>query len=238
MFLVSGGLRIAMICMYRKESSGRFSEYEKLIAKKVCAQLASNYKISLDYERHQNDLDVFRKTCNQGPVAMMIVDGMFRIIYRNDLASAYCDDVAEAQSVKTCIITSDAHPSGKIAFVINAVQNAIRCQLPEFELRGQRGLYHFTVTPLHADPDHADQLYSVYINYIDVVSLDSVICKVFDLTSREMEIAQLVMQGLTNNEISETLFISFHTVKTHMTNIFKKTNASNRTEMVSRLQNI
>lgn len=52
----------------------------------------------------------------------------------------------------------------------------------------------------------------------------------FGLTNREIEVLGLIAQGLTNNEISNELFISSHTVKSHMINIFNKLNVSDRTQ--------
>ena len=46
--------------------------------------------------------------------------------------------------------------------------------------------------------------------------------KDFGLTNREIEVLKLIAQGLTNNEILNVLFISPHTVKSHMINIFNK----------------
>ena len=48
------------------------------------------------------------------------------------------------------------------------------------------------------------------------------------LTAREIEILTLIVPGATNEEISETLHISPHTVRTHIYNIFKKINVPNR----------
>jgi DNA-binding NarL/FixJ family response regulator len=48
------------------------------------------------------------------------------------------------------------------------------------------------------------------------------------LTSREQEILRLIARGVTNDEIADTLFISRHTVKTHLYNIFKKIDVPNR----------
>lgn len=50
------------------------------------------------------------------------------------------------------------------------------------------------------------------------------------LTSREIEIIKLISQGRSNKKIADTLFLSELTVKTHLKNIFKKLNVSNRTE--------
>jgi DNA-binding NarL/FixJ family response regulator len=52
--------------------------------------------------------------------------------------------------------------------------------------------------------------------------------KSFFLTAREQEIITLIASGFTNKEISDNLNISPHTVRTHVYNIFKKINATNR----------
>jgi LuxR family maltose regulon positive regulatory protein len=51
-----------------------------------------------------------------------------------------------------------------------------------------------------------------------------------DLSSRELEILQLISQKMSNKEICETLFISLPTVKTHISNILLKLEAKNRIE--------
>lgn len=51
-----------------------------------------------------------------------------------------------------------------------------------------------------------------------------------NLTGREIEVLALIAKGYTNNEIGSLLFISPHTVKSHMINIFNKLTVSDRTE--------
>jgi len=50
------------------------------------------------------------------------------------------------------------------------------------------------------------------------------------LTGREQEVLSLVSQGHTDQEISDTLHISIHTVKTHMRNILGKLQVGHRHE--------
>jgi NarL family two-component system response regulator LiaR len=50
------------------------------------------------------------------------------------------------------------------------------------------------------------------------------------LTKREVEVLQLVAQGLPNREIAETLVISERTVRTHISNILGKLHLANRTQ--------
>ena len=50
------------------------------------------------------------------------------------------------------------------------------------------------------------------------------------LSGREIEILGLVAQGAMNTEIAQTLYISRHTVKSHLYNIYKKIKVANRLE--------
>lgn len=52
------------------------------------------------------------------------------------------------------------------------------------------------------------------------------------LTDREREVMAVVAEGLSNQEISERLFLSPATVKTHISRILTKLNARDRTQLV------
>ncbi len=54
-----------------------------------------------------------------------------------------------------------------------------------------------------------------------------------NLTEREGEILGLLATGARNTDIADVLNLSPHTVKTHIYNIFKKINASNRMQAVN-----
>jgi NarL family two-component system response regulator YdfI len=52
------------------------------------------------------------------------------------------------------------------------------------------------------------------------------------LTARETEVLQHLAQGLANKQIAALLSISEHTVKFHVSSIYSKLGAANRTEAV------
>jgi LuxR family maltose regulon positive regulatory protein len=54
------------------------------------------------------------------------------------------------------------------------------------------------------------------------------------LSERELEVLQLVAEGLTNQEIASRLFLSLNTVKAHTRNIYGKLGVNSRTQAVAR----
>ena len=51
-----------------------------------------------------------------------------------------------------------------------------------------------------------------------------------ELTEREREILKCITDGKSNKEISDRLFVSVETVKSHVKNLYKKLNVKNRVE--------
>jgi DNA-binding NarL/FixJ family response regulator len=58
------------------------------------------------------------------------------------------------------------------------------------------------------------------------------------LSKREAEILLLIHEGLSNLQIADKLFISEHTVKKHISNIFLKLNVERRTEAIKRAKEL
>jgi ATP/maltotriose-dependent transcriptional regulator MalT len=54
------------------------------------------------------------------------------------------------------------------------------------------------------------------------------------LSKRELELLALIAEGLSKQEIAERLFLSPHTVKVHVRNIYSKLDVSSRTQAVAR----
>jgi len=51
-----------------------------------------------------------------------------------------------------------------------------------------------------------------------------------ELTRREREILQLVVEGHSNAKLAKMLWVTEHTVKVHLSNVYRKLKVSNRTE--------
>jgi DNA-binding CsgD family transcriptional regulator len=68
------------------------------------------------------------------------------------------------------------------------------------------------------------------------IPLDNMFAK-YNVSAREQEIVALVLKGYSNQKIAETLFISLHTVKSHLRNIYPKFEVNSRYELITLFQN-
>lgn len=58
------------------------------------------------------------------------------------------------------------------------------------------------------------------------------------LTAREMQIAKMVTQGISSEQIAEQLSLSLHTINSHRKNILRKLNAKNPIDLMNYLREI
>ena len=56
-----------------------------------------------------------------------------------------------------------------------------------------------------------------------------------DISKREREIISLLIAGKSNKEIASELFISYNTVKTHVKNIYRKLEITNRVQLIHKI---
>jgi len=58
------------------------------------------------------------------------------------------------------------------------------------------------------------------------------------ISKREYEVLELISSGLSNQEIADKLFVSTSTVKTHVSSLLAKLDASRRTQAISRAKEL
>lgn len=59
-----------------------------------------------------------------------------------------------------------------------------------------------------------------------------------ELTSRELEVVQHLMNGKTNHEIADAQFVTINTIKTHLKHIFIKFNIKSRGQLIAHLNKV
>ncbi len=58
------------------------------------------------------------------------------------------------------------------------------------------------------------------------------------ISMRELDVLELIAEGLSNQEIAERLFVSLSTVKTHLSNVFEKLEVRRRTQAVEKARRL
>ena len=59
-----------------------------------------------------------------------------------------------------------------------------------------------------------------------------------NVSKRELEVLQLMAEGLSNDEIAQRLFVSLSTVKTHTNNLFEKIGVERRTQAIDKARKL
>lgn len=58
------------------------------------------------------------------------------------------------------------------------------------------------------------------------------------LSKRELEVLQLIAEGLSNQEIAARLYVSLNTIKTHSSRIFEKLDVKRRTQAIEKAKRL
>lgn len=92
---------------------------------------------------------------------------------------------------------------------------------------------------IHASPAGSAEAWqrevAVVLQAAPTVSIEPLISAAYGLTARERELIELVLQGCGTREIAERLFVSPHTVQSHLKSIFAKVGVRSRRELVGRV---
>ena len=85
---------------------------------------------------------------------------------------------------------------------------------------GKQELINAITSIVSGEPYFAAQIEEQYESYKKIKSQNEVL----NLTNRELQIIECIIQHLSNKDIANKLFISERTVETHRKNIYRKTN--------------
>lgn len=194
----------------------------EVISKHISSALYA--KRLLNNTKYQNL--VMEITSSQLPVGIVFFDEFFNILHINHTAQDIFLDITPQTYIKDAqeylgSLLSRNYPSWRLGLVDTFYTKNF-------------GQIYFHLIPKRIKDNTVYSLYLVPQNLLlkQSITRDP---NPYDLSKRELEIVELVMKGHTNQDIASELFISIHTVKTHLQNIFKKVGVSNRTSLCLKL---
>jgi len=78
----------------------------------------------------------------------------------------------------------------------------------------------------------------LYTNPNDPFTINENALNELGMSKRELEVLQLMAEGLSNREIAKKLFVSLNTIKTHSSKIFEKMDVQRRTQAVEKAKRL
>ncbi len=78
----------------------------------------------------------------------------------------------------------------------------------------------------------------VYINNFPQTEIDQKEIEKLGISKRELDVLNLMVTGLSNEEIAGKLFVSLNTVKTHSSNIYSKLDVKRRAQAIEKAKRL
>ena len=209
------------LCVYRSEQEGDYSDRELQNYEKIYQYIARTFKTFKAQEKPRIVSDIKDEVILMREDAYIITDINHNILTCNGRALEYLSKVSgrpvskeelkeQNSLIRFVLEGASGHTAGNT--VINGYVFETH-PFPVSYIHGMVETYHWiTIHPAGSDMERAKPI-------------DSGI-----LTKREKRVAELLCQGLSYQAIADDMFISFHTVKNHVQNIFSKYQVKSRYE--------
>jgi DNA-binding CsgD family transcriptional regulator len=205
----------------RRESSGAFDQRDADVLAQVVPAIAEGIRGSLRF-------DATRRVGGAEAPGLVIVDGAGEV----ELITPPALPLLAAIGAPGIEPENGELPSG-----VHALASFVRTQDAAASggnvvtVPGRDGL-----VTLHASkPDPAGDRVAIVIEAARGPRAATVRLEAHGATAREREVATLIAQGLTNQEIAAALVLSPHTVQDHVKSLFEKLDVASRQELVARV---
>ncbi len=219
------------ILFWKTKAEGDFSDAEMKALENIHTQIAHAYKNFKKYEHSKIISAIQNLMIESGEVgAYLVTDDFQHVMSYNQLAVNYLSDMFGnyiADQIKR------SQSCSWLSFLIGEAgeQNAGTAFTTEIKGYCCKS-YTYDQSYTHGI---VDRYHWIVISRKGKQEQDSRIEEnrklVRQLTPTEQKVASLLCEGLTYQQIADQLVVSYHTVKTHVQNIFTKCNVKNRHQL-------
>lgn len=235
---------LAGITMCRADDRGAFSQEECELFELMGQAIAPLYLAYLRESYYANIAAIYRTYYEPDDIGLALVTTRAELIEANTAIQKFGAQIAERIAAKDGRGTVPQSGKEESSPLPGIVRMLIRTQTPvtsciERTLVFGDDRFHCMLKPCMLTGLSTD-IHTLYVLRITKdsgagKSVPASAAKQYQLTNREMEIANLLVSGFKTEQISKTLYISRNTVKNHISNIFKKMDVTSRVELLGKL---
>ncbi|NCB52015.1 MAG: response regulator transcription factor [Clostridia bacterium] len=221
---------IGVIGIMKPKGYGDFTEAEIQCAEFVRRSVSACLNEYLGITKIRTESSLILNFAKEAPIGMIIYDTNLKAIQYNQTAIQFACDIWGSDGSNHFNDGLLKKLSEKLYFTGIHSGNSLQTTIQN---------YSFKIVPF-AVPDCKlgfSTFYTVYIlklNNISTIDFDK-LKTIYDLTNRECEIIHMISMGYSNKKIADELYLSPHTIKTHIQNIFRKMNSKSRTEVLHKI---
>lgn len=220
------GDQVHLVKLYRTTSQGELSDSETALLEYIGKVFNSGKLLYDRYLTQLRRMKVISDCCDEFPFGFAILDSDSQLIHSNSVFMTNIPKVSSALTINEVIkdfifaLTGTSRLPNENCFIIEGSKNGLRLTLQKkrIEYPELRAENVYLLTMKSAQPDE--------LPLLNTVSLGTD----FGLTRREVEVVMLIVKGRSNQEIADELYLGLSTVKSHVSNIYGKLGAKNRSE--------
>lgn len=219
--LAADGVCWAYLTLYRDEGRAWFSAGDAALVASVAPLLAARLRAGL---RHTTPANT-----DPGEPGTIIVDRDLKLVTATSRAWRW---IARLGLEKP----SDAEPlPGFIYAMLARLDHAAQPeQTAQVRLQAADGTWALVGAAPLTGPQ-VDGGYAITLQTAPATDLTGVLMSAWNLTSRERDVAALIIEGRSSDDIAASLFLSPHTVRDHTKTIFGKVGVHNRRHLTAAL---
>ncbi len=220
MLVHDGDLMIGGMAVLRSADEGSFGARDMMrleVLLRYISKSLENYLYVSDLSFQKNLFEAFS---NHSSTGLMLFDQNLKLQYSNPSAREYILDLTPKEKgafypelfIKSLLSgwADRAQGVSKTVFSSSSRMYSVHV-LPS--LNGERRYYTVQIKPGEIRSHTAEK---------------ASVMNTAALTKREQEVLELVFKGCSNDQIAQELYVSNHTVKTHLHNIYKKCGTNSR----------
>ena len=245
-FLRSGPRPLGVIALFRPKNHPSFACREIQKASLLAPHLSKSLETIFLFQELDRDQRLFRISSDLFPWGILILDSQFRLINWNSKAKNICLSLSQncmakcrGSSEDPCLISpqilEECSALKQLSQQGNPLEAFSRCRIVHVSST-ERIQIKINLIQESFKEYKAPFFLVILENLSEILeSKEKGLKEKYHLTGREIEIIRTILEGLTNEEIAERLFISRYTVENHLKNIYEKIGVKNRTSLLHRL---